>query len=291
MIELRVVDTLAQQKWLGKASKSAQKAVQSLFKAGGWAAQPIADALHGTWLGHPLHPMLTDVPLGAWTATVMLDGWETLTGQQDFTTGADAALALGLAAAVPTAAAGWTDWQHTGGGSRRIGVVHGLLNLAGVLCFGLSLVQRLSGQRGAARGSASLGYTALLASAYLGGHLVYDRQIGVNHAALVEGPDDFVAVLPDAELREGEPYAVEASGARIVLVRNAGRISALADVCAHQGGPLSEGHLQDGGIVCPWHGSCFALADGRVLDGPSAFPQPTFETRVREGQIEVRAGR
>ena len=74
-----------------------------------------------------------------------------------------------------------------------------------------------------------------------------------------------------------------------MLIRRAGRIYALADSCAHLGGPLSEGQVDGLSIRCPWHGSRFDLEEGGVLEGPSTFPQPCFEIRVRAGQIEVRA--
>jgi nitrite reductase/ring-hydroxylating ferredoxin subunit len=151
-----------------------------------------------------------------------------------------------------------------------------------------SLVFRRRGDRGLGRALSSLGALISMGSAYLGGHLVYARQIGVDHAANAELPEEFLAVLPEHELDEGSPRKVEADGTPIVLVRHGGRIHALFETCSHQGGPLSEGKIENGGIVCPWHGSRFALEDGSVLDGPAAFRQPCLETRVRNGQIEVR---
>ena len=121
-------------------------------------------------------------------------------------------------------------------------------------------------------------------SAYLGGSLVYHHQIGVDHTAIIEPPEEFTPVLAELNLLEGQPTKVMADDVPVVLVRSRGQIYALVETCAHLGGPLAEGTLQDEGIVCPWHGSRFALADGRVLDGPATFPQPCFETRVREGQ-------
>ena len=75
----------------------------------------------------------------------------------------------------------------------------------------------------------------------------------------------------------------------VLLVRQRGRVCALAHACAHLGGPLSEGTLKDGSVVCPWHGSEFALEDGRVLNGPATHNQPCLVARERYGQIEVRA--
>ena len=135
MIELHAVDALARQKWLGRASETVQQAVQRIFEAGGSAAQPIADFLHGTWLGHPLHPVITDVPIGAWTAAVLLDGLDVI-GEQDYAPGADAAVALGLAGAVGAAISGLTDWKDVDARPQRIGLVHGALNLGATALFG-----------------------------------------------------------------------------------------------------------------------------------------------------------
>src|SRR5437870_5874425 len=118
------VQVIERQEWLAPLEEGLQRAVSAAFQAGGAAGHAVKNFLHGTWLGHPLHPVLTDVPLGVWTATLVLDAWETLTGRDDLAPGADVALGLGLAAAVPAAAAGLTDWQHTDGQSRRIGVTH-----------------------------------------------------------------------------------------------------------------------------------------------------------------------
>jgi nitrite reductase/ring-hydroxylating ferredoxin subunit len=148
----------------------------------------------------------------------------------------------------------------------------------------------MRGARRAGRATATAGLTVSMAAAYFGGHLVYAKRIGVDHAPRVEWTD-FVAVLPERELAESRARRVEARGLPVVLVRQAGQIYALADSCAHLGGPLSDGEVDAVSIRCPWHGSRFGLEDGRILEGPSTFTQPCFETRVRDGQIEVRARR
>ena len=73
-----------------------------------------------------------------------------------------------------------------------------------------------------------------------------------------------------------------------LLVRQHGRVCALAHPCAHLGGPLSEGTLKDGSVVCPWHGSEFGLDDGHVINGPATQPQPVVCVRERDGGIEVK---
>ena len=125
-------------------------------------------------------------------------------------------------------------------------------------------------------------------AAYLGGHLVFKEKIGVDHTADYSPPEDFVPVLAEAELRESELLRVAANGMPVLLVRRGQRIYAIAETCAHLGGPLSEGKLEDTAVRCPWHGSRFSLEDGRVLEGPSVHAQPVLDVRVRDGQIEVR---
>jgi nitrite reductase/ring-hydroxylating ferredoxin subunit len=201
---------------------------------------------------------------------------------------ADAAIGIGLAGAAGAAVTGLTDWQHTSSDQRRLGLVHGLLNISAATLYATSLALRLRGARTAGRTIGALGFTVALGAAYLGGNLVYRKRVGVDHAPRV-GWDDFVTAVPEAELRESVPQRVDVRGIPVVLIRRGDRIHALADSCAHLGGPLSDGQLDDMAIRCPWHGSRFALDNGAVLEGPSTYPQPCFDVRVRDGQIEVRA--
>ncbi len=284
---IRVLDVVGRQAWLDRFGDLLQQLINAGFGVFGEDTQGLRNLLHGTWLGHPLHPVFTDVALGGFTAAVTLDLVDQVTGDERLETGADAALGLGLAGAIGAAVTGLNDWQHTGGQSRRLGVMHALLNGTSTVLFTASLFARLLGNRGAGRSLASLGLGTSLAAAYIGGDLVYGKQIGVDHAALVAGPDEFTPALPDADLPEGQPRLAEVNGERFVLIRHGGAIHALAETCSHQGGPLSEGTMKDGGIVCPWHSSRFNVEDGGVLDGPATFPQPCFATRVRDGQIEI----
>jgi nitrite reductase/ring-hydroxylating ferredoxin subunit/uncharacterized membrane protein len=282
------VAAIERQGWLEGVADRVQAAVGGLYRAGGETGRVIRDALHGTWLGHPLHPVLTDVPLGAWTAALVLDAMDSGRGR-GFSRAADAAVGVGLAGAVGAAVTGLTDWHHTAGGARRTGLAHGLLNTTATLLYAGSLWLRRRGSRPAAQGLSSAGFLVATAAAYLGGHLVYGKQIGVSRAPRPEAWDDWVAVLPEFELHEGAPRRVQAKDTAILLVRRAGRIHALVETCAHLGGPLVEGTLEGDSVRCPWHGSRFALEDGRVLEGPSTFPQPCLDVRMRAGQIEVRA--
>jgi len=284
-----LIKVVEQQAALDQLSDQIQPLVQNAFKSAGPAGRELKNILHGTWLGHPLHPALTDVPLGAWTAALALDAMESISGRRELGAGADAAIAIGLVGAAGAAVTGLTDWSETNGRARKVGLLHGLLNVGATVLYSTSLVLRRKQKRNAGMGFAMLGFAVSSASAYLGGHLVFGEQIGVNHAAAQEMPKEFVPVLSDAELREGEMKRADARGVPVLLVRCQGEVCALAHTCSHLGGPLSEGKLEGDVVQCPWHGSRFNVRDGSVVDGPATFPQPRFETRVREGQIEVRS--
>ncbi len=284
-----LIKAVDQQETLDRLSEQIQPLVQDAFKSAGPAGREVKNFLHGTWLGHPLHPALTDVPLGAWTAALALDAMESISGRKELAAGADAAIAVGLVGAAGAAVTGLTDWSETSGRARKVGMLHGLMNVGATALYTTSLILRRRKQRGAGMGFAMLGYAVSSASAYLGGHLVFGEKIGVNHAAVDEMPKEFVPVLPDAELEEGEMKRAEAEGVPVLLVRVEGTVCALAHTCSHLGGPLSEGKLEGDVVQCPWHGSRFNVRDGSVVDGPATFPQPCFEARVREGQIEVRS--
>ena len=284
-----LIKAVEQQEALDRISDHLQPLVRDAFKSAGPAGREVKNFLHGTWLGHPLHPALTDVPLGAWTAALALDAMESISGRRELGAGADAAIAVGLVGAAGAAVTGLTDWSETNGRARKVGILHGLLNVGATALYTTSLVLRRKKKRGAGMGFAMLGYAVSSASAYLGGHLVFSEQIGVNHAAAQKMPKEFVPVLPDAELEEGEMKRADAGGVPVLLVRLEGTVCALAHTCSHLGGPLSEGKLEGDVVQCPWHGSRFNVRDGSVVDGPATFPQPCFEARVREGQIEVRS--
>jgi nitrite reductase/ring-hydroxylating ferredoxin subunit/uncharacterized membrane protein len=285
--EAFAVDFLEKQEWLGPVEGGLQKAVHTAYDAGGNTGRKVKNFLHGTWLGHPLHPALTDVPLGAWTAAAILDLVD-MAGDRSVRAGADAAVKIGLGGAVAAAIAGVTDWQETDGGTRRVGMVHGLLNLAGAGLYTASMIMRGRRERGAGRLLAFLGLGVSTAAAYLGGNLVFSRRVGVNHAAGEPLPEGWVTVSTVGELGEGEMRRVDARGVKVLVARRGGRVYAIAEVCTHLGGPLAEGRLEGATVVCPWHGSRFSLEDGSVVDGPATHPEPCFETRERDGQIEVR---
>ena len=287
----RAIQAVDRQHWLEPLADRLQLALTNAFETAGPAGQEIANALHGRWLGHPLHPVLTDIPIGSWTAAAVLDALEQVTGNRALGRGADAAIGLGIIGGLGAAATGLTDWRHTDGRARRLGLAHGLLNTGALALYTTSMILRGLKARRAGRGVAALGYVVANAAAYLGGHLVFGEQVGVDHTAAQAPPREFVPVLHEAELPENQLRQVMANGMPVLLWRRGSRIYAIAATCSHLGGPLAEGKLEDHSVVCPWHGSRFALDSGQVLDGPATFPQPCFETRVWDGQIEVRATR
>jgi nitrite reductase/ring-hydroxylating ferredoxin subunit/uncharacterized membrane protein len=282
------LSTIANQPWLDDLAKPLSEAVRGVFESGGEAGQAAKDALHGVWLGHPLHPVLTDVPIGAWTTAIALDAGEAVTGDPGYGRAADFALGLGLVAAAGAAVTGLTDWSETSGRSRRVGLLHGLLNITATACVATSYALRRNGSRSAGHVTALAGYGIALAAAYLGGDLVYNERIGVTHAAVAE-PEEFTPVLQSDALPENSMRKAVIEDASFLVVRQHHHVCALAHSCAHLGGPLSEGTLNDGSVVCPWHGSEFALDDGRVLRGPATQSQPCFTVREQGGQIELRA--
>ena len=284
----KIISGITRQDWLQPAEERLQKVIHQSFARGGRGRQKIKNVLHGTWLGHPLHVILTDVPVGAWTAALVFDFLELSSGRKEFAAAADASITIGLVGAAGAAITGLTDWQDVDPPARRVGLVHGLLNLMGTSLFLASRVMRKRKSRSAGRRLALLGYTVATAAAYLGGHLVFEQQLGVDHTSGQKFPEDFEAVLAETELPEGKLKRAEHNGVPILLVRRGKRIFALAETCSHLGGPLAEGKLSGNGVQCPWHGSRFALDDGHVLDGPAVHPQPCLEARVRDGQVEVR---
>lgn len=241
----------------------------------------LMDLLHGRWLGHALHPALSDVPLGMWMSVPALD----LIGDD---AGAIMLTAVGCLASGATAATGTADWTVTYGRDRRLALVHGLAN-TGVLGLQLaSLSARVRGRTGRGRMLSAVGLAAAFAAAYLGGELILDRALTVNHTAALSGPGEWTDAADDADVTEGALVVADVSDRKVLLTRVDGKVCALENTCTHAGGPLNEGTVEDGTVVCPWHGSRFRLADGAVVGGPATFPQPKFETRKRAGKIQVR---
>src|SRR3712207_1013709 len=223
------------------------KAVRRAVPAG-----PVKDLLSGKPIGHALHPLLTDVVIGTWTSATILD----LIGGPEGRPAADRLIGVGIAASLPTAVTGATDWADTTVSSapvRRVGAIHAALNIGALALYSASLVARRGGGRGKGILLGLTGAGVLGASGHLGGHLTYVRGVGVDQTAFSEPITDWTQAALGAELREGEPYVARVAGQEILLVRRGGTIHGLADRCNHRGGPLHEGQLEDGCVTCPWH--------------------------------------
>ena len=242
--------------------------------------RPARDALDGVWLGAPLHPALTDVPLGSWTAAAVLD----LVGSDE----ADAVLLIGVLAALPTALTGLNDWSHLKGEPRRLGIVHALVNTTG-LCLNVgSLLLRRRGRRRLGRLLSAIAYAGTLYSAHLGGQLSFGLGVRVDRTAFEDEPEEWTPVA-DADDVVGTDLRRFGD---VLLTRSESRaVCAISATCSHLGGPLDEGEREGDTVVCPWHGSRFDLCTGAVEGGPAVFPQPRFQTRVRDAKVEIRAAR
>ena len=271
---------------IDQVAEPLSQAVRGAYEAAGPVGQGAKNALHGVWLGHPLHPVFTDIPIGAWTTALALD--VASNGDVGMRRAATFAMGVGLTGALGAAVTGLTDWSETGGQSRRAGLIHGVLNLTATALVATAFALRKRDSHEGGRKCAWAGYAIALGAAYLGGDLVYRQRIGVTHAD-GEFPEEFTPILASAALADNSMVRARAGNADVLLVRQRGRVCALAHACAHLGGPLSEGTLKDGSVVCPWHGSEFALEDGRVLNGPATHNQPCLVARERDGQIEVKA--
>ncbi|HZP06479.1 MAG TPA: Rieske 2Fe-2S domain-containing protein [Terracidiphilus sp.] len=261
---------------------------KALYAGGNPEAQKLRDFLNGTWLGEPFHVVLTDLPIGAWTAAMFFDLLDLCIERHEFAVAADASIGVGLAGAAGAALTGITDWSDVDPPARRLGLIHGLMNVGGTALFAISLLMRRKKHRKSGRAASVLGFAVMSYAAHLGGKLVYEHRVGVDRTSGQVFPDDFVPVLPESELVEDNPMQVTVEGVSILLVRRAGRLFALANTCSHFGAPLSEGKLVDNCIECPYHASRFNLEDGHVVNGPAVHPQPCLEVRAHGGKIEVR---
>jgi len=248
---------------------------------------PARDALSGTFLGHALHPLMTDLPIGSWTSAVLLDNF----GGRESELAARRLIGLGILASVPTAASGYVEWADSAGGraaTRRVGLAHAASNVTALSLFTASYVARHQGRRAKGRALALAGSSALAVGGHLGGHLSYVHGEGVAVTTFEEGSPDWVEALPERALSDGSPACVLVGRVPVLLVREGSEVHALANRCTHRGGPLHEGEVADGRVTCPWHGSEFDLRTGSVERGPASSPQPAYEARSRNGTIEVR---
>ncbi|WP_138444367.1 Rieske 2Fe-2S domain-containing protein [Sinomonas susongensis] len=274
------VNRLERWQFLDKIGDPLRKATQFAVKP-----RMVRNLLSGIPTGHPLHAVLTDIPIGAWTMASLLD----LVGGESSQQAADTLVAAGLVTAVPTAASGLNDWSDTFGETSRVGVAHAALNVTALSLYATSFLARKAGRRATGRGLALTGLGVLLASGYLGGHLAYTKGVKVNHTAWHEGPADWQDALAESDLEDGKPKLAKLGDVQVMVVRDRGQILALDNICTHEGGPLNEGKIENGCVTCPWHGSQFRLSDGAAVRGPAAAPEPSYEARVQDGRVQLRA--
>ena len=276
-----------------RISDALQNAVKAVIGSNRKPPRRFRTLLNGTWLGHPLHPAITDVPIGAWLLAVIFDIiWLIAPDANAWAArGAEAAVLIGILGALAAAVTGLTDWSDTYGAERTVGLYHAGLNTLALVLYVVSFILRLTVPSGESLAAAILGFIAVIAvlvAAYLGGDMVFGKATGVNHTAWPEGSHEFTPAIPVAEMPENSLKRVVVAGVPVVLVKLGAKYAAIAATCTHAGGPLDEGELQGDVVQCPWHGSRFRMSDGKALTGPATFAQPRYEVQVRDGMIYLR---
>jgi nitrite reductase/ring-hydroxylating ferredoxin subunit/uncharacterized membrane protein len=288
---LELVTRLEDAEWLDPVAKKVRKVVKRTVRPQ-WAR----DILHGVPIGHPVHPLAVQVPLGSWLSAAVLDA---LPGNSRAAT---VLIGVGTASALPSAVAGFMDWSQLHSQQQRVGLVHAAANVTAASLYAASLVARANNQQGAGKVLAYLGLGVVSFGGFLGGHLSYRQAAGVNHTEDIPHrfPSGWQALAPLQDLPEGKLHKRVVAGLPLLVFREGDDVNVLSDVCSHLSGPLHEGKLKggslnegavrDGGepcVVCPWHGSTFSLRSGEVQRGPATARQPRFETRVTGGLVEV----
>jgi nitrite reductase/ring-hydroxylating ferredoxin subunit/uncharacterized membrane protein len=248
--------------------------------------------LNGTWLGHPLHPVITDIPIGAWTLAALFDIiWlVSPTSNAWAARGAEVLVIAGVVVSLGAIVTGSADWSDTYGRERTIGLLHGALMILVAIVYAVSFGLRYTVGSGESVVGAVLGFVGVAVwgvAAFLGGEMVFTLGTNVNHTAWEAAGEDFEPVIALNDLPENRLTRVVAAGVPVVLVRLGDKIAAISATCPHAGGPLDEGSLEDGVVTCPWHSSRFRMRDGRVLTGPATTNAPRYNVRIRDGQVEV----
>jgi nitrite reductase/ring-hydroxylating ferredoxin subunit/uncharacterized membrane protein len=257
-------DAIDRNATLDELGRRVSEAVQARVPAG-----PVKDLLSGTPLGHPVHPMLTDVVIGAWTSAFFLDLVPTAAARRS----ARFLVGTGLVAALPTVATGLSDVADTTGSGRRLGMAHALTNALATTLYWSSWRRRRTGHGIAGFAYGMAGATVASLGGWLGGHLAYREGVGVDTTVFEEQPR--TVMVPAATLPEGEARGFDTDGLRVAVVRRGQQVHAMVARCTHRGGPLDEGRVVGDCLECPWHGSRFALEDGSVVRGPAVAPQAT----------------
>ena len=267
---------------LDPAGEAVGRTVRGTVSAGA-----LKDALSGTWLGHAVHPMLTDVVIGSFVSASLLD----LLASDGEGAASERLIAVGIAAYLPTAASGLNDWADTevvDDTIRRVGLVHAGCNAVAATLYGASWRARRRGARGTGAVLGFAGMTVLMAGGYLGGHLSLSKGVGADQTVFDPGPTDWTVAADAAQLPDGRPLRVVVGDTPVFLLREGDSIFAIHDRCSHRGCSLSDGELEGDHVICPCHGSTFDRRDGSVKRGPATAAQPAFQVRVQDGRIEVR---
>lgn len=281
----RRLDAVEQDEWLDPPVSTVRTIVNRVL------SRRLKDVLHGRWLGHPLHPALTDVPVGAWIGAAVLD---CVPGQEPAAT---ALVGVGLAGSAPAVLSGFADWGEADREHERLGLWHAAAQATGNVLYVASLVARLRGRYRAGRTLGMAGLAAITAGAYLGGHLSYRSGLGFNHAitAWRRLPRGWQVVDELAQLPEGRPVRRTLGDVPVLVYRESQSVQVLVDQCAHLAGPLADGEVTvidgDACVTCPWHGSTYRLRDGAVRRGPAVMPQPVLAVRIVDGRVEACARR
>jgi nitrite reductase/ring-hydroxylating ferredoxin subunit/uncharacterized membrane protein len=247
--------------------------------------------LNGTWLGHPLHPVVTDIPITSWVLTTIFDIIWLISHTNWAAYGAFVTVIVGLLGAIASVVTGLTDWSDTFGSERRIGLNHALFNTLALLLYLVSFIFRLTAGPGDTLVAIILALIGLVSVSYaglLGGDMVFIKGTGVNHTAWEAAGENYEAVLTVAEVQENKLYRVSVAGVPVVLLRQGEQFSAISATCTHASGPLDEGALTGDIVECPWHGSRFCLRDGRVLTGPATVNAPRYDVRIDNGQVTLK---
>jgi len=279
-----VAERLERIRWADRTTAVLSSAVRRALQKG-----PAADALYGVPLGQPVHPRLSELPLGFWTSAALLD---LLPATERATR---SLIAAGIGGSAPATLTGLADWSVLHREHQRVGIAHAAANAAASALYCASLIARSAGRQRSGKALSFSGLALAGVGGYLGGHLSFRLAAGANHAEPVAhlaglGWHDLCTLY---ELPDGRPVRRELGYISVLVLREGSSVRAIADRCAHLGGPLHQrelltldGHLC---ISCPWHGSTYRIGDGAVVHGPATARQPAFDTRVLAGgMIQVR---
>jgi nitrite reductase/ring-hydroxylating ferredoxin subunit/uncharacterized membrane protein len=282
-----ILDRVADVQAFDKVIEPARRAVNAALRP-----QALKDLLHGTWLGHPIHPVLVQVPVGSWVSAGVLDAVPPLRPA------ATVLIGTGVAAAVPAALTGAADWSEQDTGVRRLGAMHAVANVTALGLYVGSLVARSRGRQTLGLVLSYSGLGIATGSAAVGGHMSYAQSSGASHSATAARAltSDWIDLGPLDDLPEGRPALRTGKGSSVAVplaaVRRGARVDVFVGACSHLSGPLHEGRVEavrgHECLVCPWHGSAFDLDDGSPRRGPAANPQEKLEVRMEAGRVMAR---